>query len=605
MTQEGRMKNFFLESWIFPKIRNKRLIDYYGYLYTGIINILGYNSSDRLDHAKASKKYCLDEEMTRATKFDEGQKSTSRDITQGVDVKYLVSSIFILLFILIVDSPLLAKLIAPEQLLASIHDEYMFMEMIINIQKMILNNDLVGLTRLGLHFGYGSLFWSLYAIIGLPFSLYSFAAQVFALRLLSSVLKCGSILLLFTVLYEKSWAYAMLGVAFLMTLPGFYFYGKVISPTYLQMFLLTLSLFYLFKREEPSLEQFMSSLIPAICSVFVLINSSVFLIPLGIYALYKYRGQTTRKIVIKYSCVLAVITALSNILVLSTEGLQKTIVDFSVISTWTRPTRLSNLKDWYVFKGITWDGIILEGIQHGYLNIFGLTFITSAVVWSFIQHKDTKSALFFTTGAVLIFFTALKMPHGPWYMMNPMYYTLFIALYAISKLRWNIPIMCALFLFSLSTNLSYIVYKIGHRDSMNKIISKNTLLSNEIHEYLVAHGLANKNILIDHYIPLRTNGNITSIGYYGIGRFVNIDQAKEHLSLVDLVLVNKEKKYSTIQSETKIMMIINSKSGLFQRYKEFPESVLYKNNLSFGTREPIFPNPQEILEPWRKPIFPD
>lgn len=384
--------------------------------------------------------------------------------------------------------PLIGGLSASE-LQAVLPDEYQFMGDILRMQDILVHGRLQDFFSYGTPYGYGFLYWVLMGIIGVPFYALDFEQKVLFYRLVGIFFKAMAIYFLYRGINLKfPRVQSVLGCVFILALPGYWFYGKVISPEFILLGLLSLSICLLLKDDNKIGKWYWISVIVFASALSIKIS----LAPIGIiWALYlavTYKKEILNKWkTIILTPALVVVTFLTLNITLATKSGRDSFnywLKFNKGNTHS-PT-WDRVKNFYNYNFPTWDRIPNAGMKIDYLSIWLLIMFFAVVGYLlFINRRNGYIAIpiILTSWLYLYFVIATQITHS-WYFF-PAFLLIAYAIFASFKFnRLATAVISVLLILTVITNIPRIELKREQRIAVNLDARMQYTYSSEVQEYL-------------------------------------------------------------------------------------------------------------------------
>lgn len=449
------------------------------------------------------------------------------------------------------------------QLIGTVPDEYIFMEKIISLRDSICNLNVNDVISFGTPYGYGYIYWLLMALIGIPFSFLNYSNLVLLYRLLGILFKAIALYCLYKgISYKTSKLQGILAIVLILSMPAFWFYGKVISPEFIILGLISLSMLFLIKDDLQFKKQYYISVL----FFSLAIGMKIILLPLGIiypiYLLIKRNDKTIKNFILTPLIILPLYLVF-NITLVTSIGRNIFIQWLKFNSGNTQKPSFENIKNFYLFNNITWDRILNAGVKLDYLNVYLV--IGFIIILLISVYKKNKNVLLIPFGVSFtvysIFILSTQIQHS-WYFLVPA--LMFVYFIFLNDHKDNIiqGFFIIMIIIVLIVNFPRIIEKYDYRMKINQEIQDNSEVGLLVQDYIKQnyHG---GTILSNPFLVLSTNKivNVKIIDNSDIVVYVengNLDILKSYPDTEWIYIKNN--------------IVIND----FEVVKEFPVGILYK-----------------------------
>jgi hypothetical protein len=384
--------------------------------------------------------------------------------------------------------PLIGGLSASE-LQAVLPDEYQFMSEILRMQDILLYGRLHEFLSYGTPYGYGFLYWVLMGIIGVPFHSLDYEQKVLFYRLVGIFFKAAAIYYLYRGINLKfPRVQSVLGCVFILVLPGYWFYGKVISPEFILLGLLSLSIYLLLKDDNKIGKWYWISVI-----VFAsALNIKISLAPIGMmwasYLVVTYKKGILKewKKVILTPTLVVITFLIFNVTLITKMGRNSFDYWLTFNKGNTHFPTWSSIKNFYYYNYTTWDRIPNAGMKVDYLSTWLLIMFFAVVGYLlFINRRSWYTAIPITLTSLLYLYFVIgtQITHS-WYFF-PVFLLIAYAIFASFKFnRLAISAVSIFLIITLMMNYPRIEFKYKQRISVNQDAKNQLTYSSEIQEYL-------------------------------------------------------------------------------------------------------------------------
>jgi hypothetical protein len=270
-------------------------------------------------------------------------------------------------------------------------------------------------------------------------------------------------------------------------MPGFWFYGKVISPEYIILGLIAISLYLLVKDNLLIGHYYYLSVI-----IFALAASiKMIVVPFGIiYPLYLILKRE-KKTLIHFATTPLIISALFflfNITIITQDGRKVFDKWMSFNSNNTSIPSWENFKGFYLFSNLTWDQIVNGGLKTDYINVILITLFIIIVFISIFRRN--RNVLLIPFGVSAIFYTIFIMStqlYHSWYLMVPLFTFVYFVFLTDHKDKLIQSIFIIAILSTFIINIPRITYKYKFRMQVNQECERNYNNSLLVQDYLMQH----------------------------------------------------------------------------------------------------------------------
>ena len=426
----------------------------------------------------------------------------------------------------------------------------------------------------GMAYAYGAPFWWLSKSI-IKLSHPDFSDQIITLRVIFLSFKYLAFIFFTLALWQlrNGFLAAVFYITLLLT-PGFYFYGKIFSPDYMVICLLSLAVYCLVRDKGNIANYFYGALFFGILSVITKLSTLPFLV-VYIFYIIGYRQKLTSKKF--FYSVLTSLTALIGASALFTKSawhetlfaLKAYVAPFSF--TW------HNFKMWLFFDNRTWEQIANAALFTNFKPLFIFLLLIILNAFLSIKHKnaigiiDSKlNGYMLDTGFLMILFICSSTFYVMWYLFSAyvcILFGIFSCLFFKYEKKGEIALLLCLVIV-YSVNIQRIFYNINYKENINFMLNQNYSMSGEINDYILARypqgGIIATDILtaLNEKLPL----HIYRIRDYFPCNPDNLNKK------VDFILVNSQIKNSPI-----IYGVYHNRFNSFIFVKNFNGLILYKN----------------------------
>jgi hypothetical protein len=374
------------------------------------------------------------------------------------------------------------------ELIGTLPDEFLTMQYILQMRDSWLYGNFSEIISFGTPFGYGYFYWVFMGLISLPFKELQYEVQILLFRLIGIAFKSIAFFYLFkTISYKSSNLYGIMAVVFLLNMPGFWFYGKVLSPEFVIIGLIAISVYLLIKDENKYGSYYYWSVV-----IFALaINIKMSLIPLAImYPLYLFlrRDKQTLKHYLITPLVFVIVFFLFNITLITEIGKTSFFDWLEFNRNNTHTPNFESLKGFYLFDISTWERIPNSGMKVDYINVYLLLGFLLCFIWQIIKGK--RNALLIQLFISTIIYTFIIMStqiYQSWYLLAPMLMLAFSLFMINNPHRWTTYGLSALLIIMFFVNIERTVYKYTTRLDINQSIQQNFEASLAAQDYLTKH----------------------------------------------------------------------------------------------------------------------
>lgn len=331
------------------------------------------------------------------------------------------------------------------QLVFTSWDEYDYLFEIDHLQRYLLNFDLFSFFRFPERFGYGNLFFQLYALISLPFAGLKTANSgwfLFVLRSITLFLMLICLCLSFGILSrlsEKPLKSHLVFCVLLLVMPGLLLLYKPFSPDYLSLAFLLSGLFILSKKTID---------LPRFAVSFVLVGLSVatklyaiLALPIFVAALFQVDRERRRRAAVTgvFAFVLGYLLANSNVffsghanIIRKFIGLTRTMASDSYQHAIPSNGVIDRIASWLSnpntdsLVGLNSWGVLHEFFSAGILVLATILSAYSLYRWyaAFHEREPLLAHAILPTGFAAMFLTmAATNRIWTWYLIAPVFLT--------------------------------------------------------------------------------------------------------------------------------------------------------------------------------------
>ena len=268
-----------------------------------------------------------------------------------------------------------------------------------------------------------------------------------------------------------------------MSVPGYLFFGKVISPEYLLIFLSSLTICFLIKDHQKIGKYYYAALIAATLLVLTKINMLPILFGILLYAFILNNNADKLTIRLKNILITSLIPATIFFIVIYLSGFDKTIIELKMIIDIVPQFEFSikYINQFLGLNAVTWDKIIVGGIYSDFLPIF-FTFIIIIflLLYKIFRKKIINNILpiiLFSIASLMLVNQIFQGMAYSWYIfvMSFMYIASLSILIKDIKIYTNIFLISIFLILFITHGFSRQMHVIQFNDTKN-----NQLISNSI-----------------------------------------------------------------------------------------------------------------------------
>jgi hypothetical protein len=433
------------------------------------------------------------------------------------NIKYII---FIFLGLCFIELWPLLGIRTETQLIGAIPDEYKFMDCILQLRNFLLNGSFKEVLGFGTPYGYGYVYWLFMGIIGLPIAFLQYSDLVLFYRLIGLLFKAIALFYLYKgISYKVSQRQGILSVILILCMPGFWFYGKVISPEYIILGLISISLYLLVLDNLEIKKYYYLSVV-----IFALaVSIKLIILPFGIiYPIYLLLKREKKTILhfVTTPFIIVLLFFLSNLTLITKSGRNVFHIWMNINGANIYPPSLRRIAVYYMFDNITWDQIINSGFMIDYLNAF--LFLAFVGILAFSIYRKNRCILiipFAISDFILTVIIMSTQPYHSWYLMVPLLSFVYFIFLTDNKDKLIQQLLIVMILLTFITNIPRIIYKYNYRMQINQVSEVNyengfivqdfilqnyeggTILANPFLA-LPVFNINNVKIIRDEYIPL-------------------------------------------------------------------------------------------------------
>lgn len=425
--------------------------------------------------------------------------------------------------------------------------------------------------------GYGPVFWLL------TYSIFHFLPidnAVIVGRVLFIVLKYTSWLVFSLVMLNSSKKSAALFLWVALITPGYFFFGKIISPEYLLLFFATISMCFLYKDAAKFGSNFFCSLFFASLAAATKITAAPMIVIIYIFGLlcpiYFYRDIKASLRNGFYG--LSILVLFWGPLVFYC-GLTSSIAQINDALSIVPPSEFNFevLKLAWFRDMSTWDQIMLGGIGVDFLPIFFLFVVSMFCTAAFAKGAYLTSTLSiafcaFISSAIMLFVTIVHQSTYSWYIFLPFQLMLISSVILFENQENEIYafIFVALLALFFTHDAERIFSRLRFKYNSNEQVESNAKVMGKIQQYLLTN------------VPCARNGHLDILVPYN-GRELNVLPMRVSLNhritnkwnLPDFLVLNKKLYSNGLTPLTELVVKEDFKS--FVKLEDFDMLQLYVN----------------------------
>ena len=329
--------------------------------------------------------------------------------------------------------------------------------------------------------GYGPFFWGIGKLVH---NIMQEEYIISGLRIFFISLKyLAFMLLIFTLHKNKNRFGAIIFSILCMTVPGFLFFGKVISPEYLLILLTSLTICFLIKDHQKIDKYYYAALIAATLLVLTKINMLPILFGIILYAFILDNNADKLTIRLKNILIIGLIPAVIIFIAVYLCGLDKTIMELKMIIAIVPQFEFSiiYINQFLGLNVVTWDQIIVGGIYSDFLPIY-FTFI---IIFFLLLYKIFRKKIINNILPIILFFIASLMLVNQifqgmaysWYIfvISFMYIASLSILIKDTKIYTNIFLISIFLILFFTHGFSRQMHVIQFNDTKNKQLISNSV----------------------------------------------------------------------------------------------------------------------------------
>lgn len=436
------------------------------------------------------------------------------------------------------------------------------------------------LTFLQFSLGYGPAFW-LIPIAAVKF--FGSETAVLISRIIFVSMKyAGIFCVALPLVAKRKTPAACVFLALTATTPGFFFFGKIISPEYELIFFAALTMSMLFLDDGRNSRFFIAALVFASAALATKITAAPLLFFTAIYGLACFflrpqRSLHERRLLIRSLAGCAASWIVLILLCGPVEVVRQINDAMSIVSQ--SEYNFSTLKMAFTRTGITWDQIMIGGLVPDFIPVIISTLCLA--LGGIVIRKVTAPFITAVTGTlaaiIVLYQCAIHAGAVGWYLFLPATLFIICASYTLTLLSQKISIA-----FFLLTVLSF-SYHDRHRiqDRINfkrenvNMIAKSVDVAGSVikdiqNRYPCAKSVSLDFLIasndVDGYIPMRTALNLRSTKKYFSPDVVLLNSFlishREGSPLLNYVFNGDLSAYQEIQKDSDFVLLI--KKGIYE-----------------------------------------
>ena len=398
-------------------------------------------------------------------------------------------------------------------------DEAVFLNGVEPYREFLLSLD-PSKNQIGMSGGYGLTFWLLLALLDIitPGS-WSFQFAVTRLIFLSAKY-AAFVLSAYTVRSVRGDKVASLFLMVVMISPGYWFYGKIISPEYLLLLLTATSIWFLIRDRNKFGRNFSIAVIFGVLTAYTKISMlPLVALVVGYGLLHKLQAMWNRQEQQANGLLWGVAggVLITGIVVYLSGGVAPILADMRGALLIAAPLEftMERVRHSYEKNMLTWDQIEMVGIRHGFLPIVSLSFyclIGNLAVLARWRDKIIPSPASYASW--LIFLVAILLAINPifreqvsWYLFTPLFLILLSSCLLIPEFRYSQVIVIVfgvvIALDSVPKIYQSVQFKLNKDRQARHVLHNSGKIDALIMERCPSATLVHVDILIPLLLPLR------------------------------------------------------------------------------------------------------
>jgi hypothetical protein len=427
--------------------------------------------------------------------------------------------------------------------------------------------------------GYGPVFWAT-----LDFFQYISPTnyEIEIIRILFILLKYLAFFILAWIILKQYKSYYISNLILLLTIitPGYMFFGKVISPEYLLLFEVSISIGLLILDDAKIGKLYYFALIVSILSVLTKISLLPYLSATLFYGLLMiYLTQDISKIdkFKKLGFIVFIVISIFAFVGYMT-GIEKSISQIQEILGIVPKTSISfsNFLMAWERDNVTWDQIVVAGIKQDFLPIFFIMLLSLILIIVRIIRGKFNSIfaliLFLVATGMFLLQIFQSLAFG-WYLFVPvlMYIVVIAMLLNQSTLLVKCFVAITLIVYSFLYGIERVIYHINVKKDNNRQLKENTLSMNGVVKKLdelkcIKTGNVDilvplisydqKNPRINPVLPLRISLNNQATKKWEEPDFLIINKNLHNSPLLQFVIKEKISDYEKIETMDNLDLLI-------------------------------------------------
>jgi hypothetical protein len=331
--------------------------------------------------------------------------------------------------------------------------------------------------------GYGPVFWGLLSQLLL---LFPQGINVAFARIAFIVFKY---LAVFLIAFRSEAKGKFFAAAFLFSIvgsPGYLFFGKIISPEYLLLFLSTLSVSKFFQDNCSFGKDYLWSVCFGFLAVLTKLNALPLFLSILFFGLWFGYVKSRSSSIIQYHVLLRrlFIMFLLSSLVLTLifiNGQKSVVSNLGLAFSIMPPLKLDYeaLKNAWSFDGTTWDQIKLGGIAVDFMPILVMSIFTLLVLFENNKEKRWQYLVVGVSALAMLFSTVFHQLGHTWYLFLPFFLLAILSQEILSTKRRFIQASALVFvLFFAILNIPRLKDRVSLKIANNESLKENLINSN-------------------------------------------------------------------------------------------------------------------------------
>ncbi len=465
-----------------------------------------------------------------------------------------------MVFIIVVDMIPLSESRLPAELIASVPDEFIFLDIIFKLQALIYDGFWMDALSIGTPYGYGYVYWLMVAVVGMPVKELDYSSQVLFYRMVHLIFKCVALCFLWKASVFRGGARrGALALLLFLSLPGFWFYGKVISCEYVILALISITTYYIVKDDFSYKSNYWRACFFLGLAIGIKMNMGLmFLLPI-IYVLSTGINKNKLLMIAKSGFCIIGIFLLANLTIITKNGrdifLQWIEISRHVL---TEPS-VDHFIQYYNLNSLTWDRIPLGGMAIDFFPIWFLCFFIVVLLVA-VKYKKTDGYVLALgiTSLMWVSFVMFAQGFFYWYLFAPVMVFLYFITTSIKEDKTTDCLLLIMVVALLVCNFQRIEYRYGYRLQINSDVRDSYIESLSVRDYLVKNN-AKGTVMFDSTLALEfpaTDGLTCS--YSGVlnSELQNNNFEILHEDMLKKILrVTYNNNYEIVNNETDINWI--------------------------------------------------